>query len=106
MDNRADSLTPNTPLSLKEAAEICLRGIVKASTLRAAAERGELAIERLGRRIVVTPAAIEAWRERCRVRAKSPGIAGADGGDTYRTAEVALASARAQIEKLKKAAKR
>lgn len=60
------SLSPQSPLSLDEAAETLLRGLVKASTLRAAAERGELATERLGRRIVTTPADIEAWRMRCR----------------------------------------
>jgi hypothetical protein len=61
-------LSPQSPLSLEEAAELCLRGLVKASTLRAAAERGELATERLGRRIVTTPADIEAWRMKCRDR--------------------------------------
>jgi hypothetical protein len=64
-------LSPESPLSLQEAAEICLRGLVKASTLRAAAMRGELVVERLGRRIVVTPAAIDAWREKCRDREKA-----------------------------------
>ena len=56
MPRRADrpDLSPDSPISLDEAAEICLRGLVTASTLRAAADRGELAIERLGRRIVTT----------------------------------------------------
>ena len=57
----------DAPLSLKEAAETLLRGLVTASTLRAAADRGELIVERLGRRIVVTPKAIAEWRESCRV---------------------------------------
>lgn len=59
-------LSPDSPLSLDDAAKILLRGLVKASTLRAAASRGELEIERLGRRIVTTPAFVDAWRNRCR----------------------------------------
>lgn len=68
-----DALPPNAPLSLNEAAELCLRGLVTASTLRAAADRGELEIERLGRRIIVTPAAIEAWRVKCRAEVRDQG---------------------------------
>lgn len=60
------TLSPHIPMSLDEAASLLLRGLVKASTLRAAADRGELAVERLGRRIVTTPADIAAWREKCR----------------------------------------
>lgn len=59
-------LSPQSPLSLEDAAKLLLNGLVKASTLRAAAARGELEIERLGRRIVTTPAYVEAWRKRCR----------------------------------------
>lgn len=72
MSERPEFL-PDTPLSLKEAAEMLLRGLVKASTFRAAADRGELTMERLGRRIVTTPASIEACRERCRDQAKAQG---------------------------------
>jgi hypothetical protein len=64
---------PDAPLSLQEAAQTILRGLVTASTLRAAADRGELAVERLGRRIVVTPRAISEWRELCRVAVKAQG---------------------------------
>lgn len=59
-------LDDNAPMTLREAAEGLLRGVVKASTLRSAADRGELEIERLGRVHVVTPRAIREWRERCR----------------------------------------
>jgi len=65
-------IAPDAPISLKEAAETILRGLVTASTLRAAADRGELTIERLGRRVVTTPAAIAEWRKRCRVEADAP----------------------------------
>jgi hypothetical protein len=105
---------PDTPLSLDEAAAILLRGLVKAPTLRAAAARGELTISRLGRRIVVTPAAVDAWRELCRDREKArasicapqsakpaPSSPPRDGSSA--TAEVTLArdSAQKTIEKLK-----
>ena len=55
------------PITLAEAAEVLLRGLVTASTLRAAADRGELQTERLGRRVVTTSAHIKDWRRRCRV---------------------------------------
>lgn len=64
----------DTPFSLREAAQTLLRGVVTASTLKAAAERGELTVERLGRKIVVTPKAIEEWRELCRAPAREPGF--------------------------------
>jgi hypothetical protein len=61
-------LSTDAPLSLDEAAALLLRGLVKGSTLRAAAERGDLTVERLGRRIITTPAAVQQWRELCRDR--------------------------------------
>jgi hypothetical protein len=61
---------PDDPLTLKEAAEIVLRGVVKAATLRAAASRGELTVERLGRSIVTTRRYIEEWRARSKVVAR------------------------------------
>jgi hypothetical protein len=65
------SLSPDSPISLQEAAEICLRGLVKVATLRVAVERGELMVERLGRRVITTPAAVDEWRSRCRVKPKA-----------------------------------
>lgn len=106
--------SPDSPLSLDEAASILLRGLVKAATLRAAAANGDLAVERLGRRIIVTPAAIDAWRELCRDREKArasicgrqserpaPSFLPPDGSSA--TADVILArdSALKTIEKLK-----
>lgn len=65
-----DTLDPDAPLTFREAAEHCLRGTVKGATLRAAWERRELTAERLGRRVVTTPAAVAEWRKRCRVPAE------------------------------------
>jgi hypothetical protein len=61
-------LEPHAPLSLEDAARICLNGYVKAATLRAAASRGELKVAKLGRRYLVTPAAIREWIELCQER--------------------------------------
>lgn len=103
--------SPDTPLSLKEAAEVLLRGLVKASTLRAAADRGELTVERLGRRVVTTPAAVAEWRERCRDQAKArdciSGRRGApaaqpNGSSETDDAKLALAAAMATALALKK----
>jgi hypothetical protein len=66
-----DDFSPQSPVSLDEAASVLLRGLVKVGTLRRAADRGELATERLGRAIVTTPADIEAWRKLCRDRQKA-----------------------------------
>ncbi len=107
----AGELSPLSPLSLDEAAAVLLRGLVKASTLRAAADRGELTVERLGRRIVTTPAAIEAWRERCRDQPKArdciSGRRGApavspNGLSETDEAKLALAAAMATAEALSK----
>lgn len=55
----------DSPFTLREAAATLLNGVVKASPLRAAINRGELASEKLGRVFVVTPRYIREWRERC-----------------------------------------
>lgn len=68
--NTREEIDRDAPISFDEAARVCLRGTVKASTLRAAWERRELTAERLGRRIVTTPGAVEDWRKRCRVEAR------------------------------------
>lgn len=62
------------PVSLQEAADVLLRGLVKAATLRAAASRGDLMVEKLGKRIVTTPADIERWRQKCRDKVKAQGF--------------------------------
>lgn len=63
-------LDDDAPLSFEEAARILLRGVVTASTLRAAWERRELTAERLGRRVVTTPRAVREWRASKTVRAE------------------------------------
>lgn len=72
MPRAPEPIDEDAPMTLAEAAQTVLRGVVKVATLRAAVERGDLTIERLGRVHVVTPRAIRDWRERCRAPAKAP----------------------------------
>jgi hypothetical protein len=55
------------PVTLSEASEIILRGIVSVSALRAEIKRGNLAVERIGKNLYTTPAAIREMRSKCRV---------------------------------------
>jgi len=80
-----EAIHDDAPYTLRAAADRLLHGAVKAATLRAAIERGDLACERLGRVHVVTPRALREWRERCRVLPKarvSTPIAPADNGSS------------------------
>ena len=60
------------PMTLEEACAIVFRGNIKPATLRAEAARGNLVIERVGRRYFVTRAALKDMREKCRVQQKVP----------------------------------
>lgn len=55
------------PVTLAEASRIILRGIVSVSALRAEIRRGNLAVERIGKNLFTTPAAIREMRSKCRV---------------------------------------
>lgn len=63
----------DTPLTLAEACRIFFRDTITPATLRVEARRGNLAIERIGRRDFVTKAGIKAMREACRVQPPAPG---------------------------------
>ncbi len=93
-------------MTLAEAATVLIRGLVTASTLRAAADRGELQTERLGRRVVTTPAHIKDWRRRCHVlaavrtstlnagpTAAIPGISAMESGASQQAAALAMLKA-------------
>lgn len=64
--SRAD-LMDDDPITLAEASEIVLRGKVTVSALRAEINRGNLMVERIGKNLFTTPAAIRKMREKCRV---------------------------------------
>ena len=63
---RAD-LLDSDPITLVEASKLVLRGIVSVSALRAEIRRGNLAVERIGKNLYTTPAAIREMRDKCRV---------------------------------------
>ena len=55
------------PITLTEASKVVLRGIISVSALRAEIRRGNLSVERIGKNLYTTPAAIREMREKCRV---------------------------------------
>ena len=60
------------PLRLAEACRVLFGGRLTPSALRAEARRGTLVIERIAGKDFVTPAAIRAMREKCRVPPSRP----------------------------------
>lgn len=69
MSRRAASdLIDTDPITLTEASSVVLRGAVSVSALRAEIRRGNLVVERIGKNLFTTPAAIREMREKCRVR--------------------------------------
>lgn len=54
------------PITLAEASKVVLRGVVTVSALRAEIERGNLAVEKIGKNLYTTKAAIREMRDRCR----------------------------------------
>lgn len=66
MSRALQDLLDTDPITLKEASEIVLRGVVGVTALRAEIRRGNLVVERIGKNLFTTPAAIREMRERCR----------------------------------------
>ena len=66
------ALDDDEPMTLAEACEVVFRGTIKPATLRAEAARGNLVIERIGRRDFVTRSALREMRTKCRVQQKEP----------------------------------
>jgi hypothetical protein len=75
----------DTLLTLQEACDIEFRGLVKVSTLRLERDRGNLVVERIGRREFVTLRAVREMREKCRVQ-KSPPTSGSNRQNSMRPA--------------------
>lgn len=69
---RALPIIDTDPITLTEASELVLRGVVTVSALRAEIRRGNLTVERIGKNLFTTPAAIRDMRERCRVNQPRP----------------------------------
>lgn len=60
----------DAPITLDVACELYPQASFKVATLRAAADRGELVIFRLGRRYHTTQAAMHAWVKKCQDAAR------------------------------------
>lgn len=67
MTRRREDLLDDDPITLKEASELLLRGIVSVSALRSEIRRGNLIVERIGKNLFTTPSHIREMRRRCRV---------------------------------------
>jgi len=55
------------PITLKDACDVVFRGAITPSTLMAEHRRGNLALEKIGRRFFVTRADLKEMRNKCRV---------------------------------------
>ncbi len=102
---RADLLDTD-PITLTEASEIVLRGIVSVSALRTEISRGNLSAERIGRNLFTTPAAIREMREKCRVQNPQDSTSGktvvaTSGSSETKTATDELAALKASVTALK-----
>ena len=71
MSRALADLIDTDPITLGEASDL-LRGIVTVAALRAEVKRGNLAVERIGKNLFTTPAAIREMREKCRVKPSLP----------------------------------
>jgi hypothetical protein len=66
------SILDTDPITLTEASRVVLRGVVSVSALRSEIRRGNLAVEKIGKNLFTTPAAIREMREKCRVLWQAP----------------------------------
>lgn len=71
MGDRAN-IDADEPITLTEASRVILRGVVTVSALRSEIRRGNLAVERIGKNLYTTPAAIREMRDKCRVVPSHP----------------------------------
>lgn len=93
---RAD-LIDTDPITLSEASDL-LRGIVTVAALRAEVKRGNLAVERIGKNLFTTPAAIREMRERCRVKPSLPASISDQTTEPGSSATKDIASERAALK--------
>lgn len=68
MTRSREDLQDDDPITLKEASELLLRGIVSVSALRSEMRRGNLIVERIGKNLFTTPAHIREMRRRCSIQ--------------------------------------
>ena len=107
MTKPARELFDSDPITLTEASQVVLRGVVSVSALRAEIRRGNLAVERIGKNLYTTPAAIREMREKCRVKqhhhdSTSETTKAATSGSSATTARIdELAALKASVTALK-----
>ncbi|WP_420335563.1 hypothetical protein [Roseibium sp.] len=103
--NEWDDETPITP---REACEVLFLGHIKPPTLVAEAERGNLQLERIGRRYFTTPGAIKEMRRRCRVKENALKVTRSSVSDPFGDdrAKFAKAALKKTLEELKKRSKK
>lgn len=94
------------PITLDDACDLYPQASFKVATLRAAADRGELLIFRLGRRYHTTPAAMDQWIRRCQDAARHQGFtsikseaSGLSETDRISSAQAALSQTVAALKK-------
>lgn len=68
MRRKREDILDDDPITLKEASEVLLRGVVSVSALRSEIKRGNLIVERIGKNLFTTAAHIREMRRRCRVQ--------------------------------------
>jgi hypothetical protein len=104
--SRAD-LIDTDPITLAEASQLVLRGVVSVNTLRAEIRRGNLAVEKIGKNLFTTPAAIREMRDKCRVQQNLPDCTSektgkqSPGSSATATKTDELAALRATVKALK-----
>ncbi|MAU94683.1 MAG: excisionase [Fulvimarina sp.] len=74
-----DELRPDDLLTLAQACEVLLNGHLTPASLRRERDRGNLVTERIAGKEFMTPAEIEAMRERCRFQAPTQKLPSAGG---------------------------
>ena len=98
------AIADDDPITLAEASEVVLKGACSEQTLRAAARRGNLQTERLGKNLFTTPAYIRAWRKECRVQQSRPASISERTSGVAGSGSSATATATDELAVLKKTA--
>ena len=102
MRRTREDLLDTDPITLKEASELLLRGIVTVSALRSEIRRGNLVVERIGKNLFTSPAGIREMRERCRVKPVQEPDCGPDTHTTTKDTARSLAALDASLAALRR----
>ncbi len=92
-----EGLYVTEPITLDAACSLYPQASFKVATLRAAADRGELHIFRLGRRYHTTAAAMDAWVRKCQDAAQRPASTSTENEDSGLSETDRISSAQAAL---------